>query len=147
MRPPTNGQQQTQEQGKAHRLRGGGAGKVCRAHPRRDISWTSSYTAFRTASWRYSVASSAAVMLFLPLYSTLSYFCLQECCEGCCDCIGDIICRCPALVVFAWLSSDPEQVARARCSARHVCHCTSESCNMYTWTMILVACSARQGRT
>ena len=79
----------------------------------------------------------------LALISTLSNLSFQECFEGCCDIIGDIVCEYTVLVVSADRGSDPNQAARASSSAREsvitVTPIRSESPTINIRTMIPVA--------
>lgn len=77
------------------------------------------------------------------LITTLSNSYYQECCEGCCDIIGDIICEylgpmCQLADVLI-----PNQAARVRCSAREtmvaVIPICSKSSSINTWTMVPIA--------
>ena len=112
---PTEEQAQCEHQHKTSRLRGGGAGKVCSLAylPRGLRASVCNHLPCRTASLPCSGASFASVRLSLPygLHSSLTYSFVRvlrglllmnnfhshtnrplSSLQGCCDCIGDIIC-------------------------------------------------------
>ena len=77
------------------------------------------------------------------LITTLSNFHYQECCEGCCDIIGDIICEYPGPMCQMAQVLIPNQAARVKCSAREttvaVILICSKSSSINTRTMAPIA--------